>query len=53
MEEICRPLSVPSVIDVLTAEKIVEIEQSTVDSRWDIQRIRCGMRSVKEGFQFL
>ena len=30
MEEIYRPLSVPSVSDVLTAEKIVEIEQATV-----------------------
>ena len=30
MEEIHRPLSVPSVSDVLTAEKIVEIEQATV-----------------------
>ena len=30
MEEIYRPLSVPSVNDVLTGEKIVEIEQATV-----------------------
>ena len=30
MEEIYRPLSVPSISDVLTAEKIVEIEQATV-----------------------
>ena len=30
MEEIYRPLSVPSVSDVLTAEKMVEIEQATV-----------------------
>ena len=30
MEEIYRPLSVPSVSDVLTGEKIVEIEQATV-----------------------
>ena len=30
MEEIYRPLSVPSASDVLTAEKIVEIEQATV-----------------------
>ena len=30
MEEIYGPLSVPSVRDVLTAEKIVEIEQATV-----------------------
>ena len=30
MEEIYRPLSVPSVSDVLTAEKIVETEQATV-----------------------
>jgi len=30
MEEIYRPLSVPSVSDVLTAEKILEIEQATV-----------------------
>ena len=30
MEEIYRPLSVPSVSDVLTALKIVENEQATV-----------------------
>ena len=30
MEEIYRPLSVPSVNNVLTGEKIVEIEQATV-----------------------
>jgi len=30
MEEIYRPLSVPSVSDVLTAEKVVEVEQATV-----------------------
>ena len=30
LEEIYRPLSIPSVIDVLTGEKIVEIEQATL-----------------------
>ena len=30
MEELYRPLSVPSVNDILTGEKIVEIEQATV-----------------------
>ena len=30
MQEIYRPLSVPSVSDVLTAEKIIDIEQATV-----------------------
>lgn len=30
MEEICKPVSLPSVGDVLTAEKIVELKQNAL-----------------------